>query len=160
MTAELGNCDHISRELDALHDCLFDLDKARFDVANHEWTGRFLRPVWEGPDVQHSRRALLIQVSRVPVVDARLRVRPVSNIRILNDQGIGRYTFNRVERSQNGLRLVFNERMTIDIAWAGEPSGSYEEVPVTGIRAVYRRILFLQTSPVLEIAAVNSSKWT
>ena len=145
MTIDLANLGAISERLDSLHDCPFDLDQAQFDSQTHEWVGRFLRPVWDGPEAQHRRRAVLIWESRLPVVESRLRLRAVTKVRIIDDQRIGRYTFNRVERIQGGLQLIFNERLKIEVGFNGEPAGTYEEVSVRDICAVYRQMLFVQT---------------
>ena len=159
MTIELANLDVISERLDLLHDCPFDLDQAQFDRGTHEWLGRFLRPVWDGPEVQHRRRALLIWESRLPVVEARLRLQAVTEMRIVGDQGIGRYSFNRVERMQGGLKILFNEGMKIVMAFNGEPTGSYEEVFIADIHAIYRQMLLVQTGPALQFVPGASSKW-
>ena len=92
-------------------------------------------------------------------VEARLRLRSVTRVRVLDDQRIGRYTFNRVVKSSVGLRLVFNERLRIEVAMSGQPKGMYEEVPVVGIRAMYRELLLLQSGPKLEFAPGISSQW-
>lgn len=159
MTIGLAQFGDISERLEELHDCPFDLDQAQFDAEAQEWEGRFLRPVWEGPDVRLRRRALLLAERRVPVVEARLRFHSVFLVQILDDQRIGRYTFNRVARSGNGLRLQFNEGMQIELAFRGEPTASYEEVPAVGIRAVYRDMPFLHSGPTLEFEPGSTSLW-
>lgn len=159
MIIDLSNFDAISKRLDSLHDCPFDLDQAQLDRGTQEWLGRFLRPVWDGPGAQHRRRALVIRESRLPVVEARLRLRAVSETRIVDDQRIGRYSFNRVELIEGGLQLLFNERLKIEVAFNGEPAGTYEEISVAEICAVYRQLLFIQTGPALQFAPGASTSW-
>jgi hypothetical protein len=159
MMIDLTSLGAISERLDSLHDCPFDLDQAQFDMQTHEWLGRFLRPLWDGPDAQHRRRAFLVLESQLPVVEARLCLRAVTEVRIIDDQGIGRYTFNRVKRIKGGLQLVFNEELKIDVALSGEPAGTYEEVPVADIHAVYRQVLFIQSGPTLQFGPGASTDW-
>lgn len=159
MTIELANFDAISERLESLHDCPFDLAQTQLDRETHEWRGRFLRAVWDAPEAQHRRHAFVVLESRLPVMEARLCLRATADVRIVNDQGIGRYTFNRVERTDDGLRLVFNELLKIEVAISGEPSGTYEEVSVADICAVYRQVLFVQTGPRLQFAPDSLTRW-
>lgn len=98
MTIDLANLSAISERLNSLHDCPFDLDQAQLNCETREWLGVFLRPVWDAPEAQHRRRAFLILESQLPVVEARLRLRMVNAVRLVDDQRIGQYSFNRVER--------------------------------------------------------------
>jgi len=159
MTLDLANLSAISERLNSLHDCPFDLDQAQLNCETHEWLGVFLRPVWDAPEAQHRRRAFLILESQLPVVEARLRLRMVNAVRLVDDQRIGQYSFNRVERIKGGAQLIFNERLKIELAFNGEPAATYEEVPVADIRAVYRQILLVQTGPALQFAPGASSRW-
>jgi hypothetical protein len=159
MKIELAGFADVARQLEALHDCPFDLDQAQYDSETHEWQAAFLRPVWDDPGVERQRRALVVLEHRVPVVEARLLVRSVSQIQILDDQRIGRYTFNRVVSTATGLRLEFNERMRVELTVVGHPAGSYEEVEVVGIRAVYREVLFVQSGPSLICPSGSTGKW-
>lgn len=159
MTADLANLGAISERLDSLHDCPFDLDQARFDREAHAWLGLFLRPVWDAPEAQRRRRAVLIVESRLPVVEARLRLRRVTEVRIVDDQRIGRYSFNRIARIKGGAQLIFNEGLKIEMAFDDEPTGTYEEVQAADIRAVYRQLLLVQTGPALQFGPGASSRW-
>ncbi len=159
MDFELVGFGAISERLESLHDCPFDLGQAQFDAESHQWLGRFLRPVWEAPEAQHRRRAILIMESRLPVVEVRLRLRAITTVRIVDDQGIGRYTFNRVERIKGGLQLVFNERLKVEMTIEGEPTATYEEAAMVDIWAEYRQVLLVQTGPTLRFAPGTSTRW-
>jgi hypothetical protein len=146
--------------LESLHDCPFDLAQARFDDDTHAWSGRFLRPVWDGAEAQHRRRAWVTWESRLPVMEVRVSIHQAARVRVLEDQGIRLYTFTGARRiGSGGLRLDFNERLKIEIASEHELTATAEEVAVTGIRAVYRQWLFVQTGPALEFLSGTSSSW-
>jgi len=156
--AELGNFTAIAKALCFLHDCPFDLAQVQFDAARGKWTGRFLRPLWDAPEAQRRRRALVLHY-RLPVVEGRLCLRGVNEVSVQDDSRIGRYTFNGVERTKRGLRLAFNEELKIDLSVSLEPGGTYEEIPVAGIYAVYRQIALVQSGPSLQIEPGTSTAW-
>lgn len=160
MTIELASLGDISERLEWLHDCPFDLDQAQCDPKARQWLDRFLRPVWETPEARHRRRAFIVYESRLPVVEARLLLRKVTEIQIVEDQEIGQYTFNRVEPAGSGLQLVFNERLRIVVSTDGEPNGTYDEAPLAGVRAVYRQVLLVRTGPRLQFDPEASTRWS
>ena len=133
-----------------LHDCPFDLDKAMVDEAAGRWIGRFLRPLWEDPGAEHKKVDLLFSRSRLPVALGSLCFEGVTNVQVVDDQGIGRYTLNEIERAPHGVRLCFNEAMRIDLHLAGDFGATYDEQPLPGVRAIYQQFLLLQTGPTIE----------
>jgi hypothetical protein len=147
---QFSGIDDLERQMAWLHDCPFDLAQARFDRATREWQGQFLRPMWGSPKAKQRWRLLVVRESRLPVAEARLRLRRVTDVHVRNDQGIGTYGFNRVEPLPAGVRLLFNERMSVEVLCDGTVEGSYEETVVPDLRAVYRQFLILQTGPAIE----------
>src|SRR5205807_8082222 len=127
-------------------------DKAVFDRAAHEWRGTFLRPLWESPGALHKHRALLILESRLPIAEGALCFRHVTEVRVVNDQGIGTYTLNRGERLTGGVRLSFSQALQLEILFGGVLDATYDERPLPGYTAVYREYLFGQTGPEIEVA--------
>jgi len=150
--SRLTTFERLNEVVSQLHDCPIDLDKAVFDRAAHEWRGTFLRPLWESPGAVHKRRALIIVDSRLPIAEGALCFRQVTDVRILNDQGIGTYTLNKAKRMAGGLRFSFNEALELEILFEGVLDGIYDERPLPGYTAVYRQYLFAQTGPEIESA--------
>jgi hypothetical protein len=142
------------RELDAilteLHDCPFDLDSAIFDRASHTWRGTFLHPLWDSPAAQHHGIPLIASVSRLPVAKAVLSVQYVVDSKVVDNQGIGMYTFNRVEEFDDGLRLSCCEAMSVYLYLNGPVRAAYVERLDPALRAVYRQYCFLQAGPRIE----------
>lgn len=141
-----------------LHDCPFDLEQARFDELGHEWLGRFLRPVHEGPAVQRCGSFLLGEV-RLPVVEALVRFRGVRGVRVLDDPRIRRFSFNRVREIGGGLRLEFNEQLRIELMLTEAWVATYDEAPLPGIEAVYRSVLLVELGPWISVAPGTQSNW-
>jgi hypothetical protein len=150
--SRLTTFERLNEVVSQLHDCPIDLDKAVFDRAAHEWRGTFLRPLWESPGAVHKRRALIIVDSRLPIAEGALCFRQVTDVRILNDQGIGTYTLNKAKRMAGGLRFSFNEALELEILFEGVLDATYDERPLPGYTAVYRQYLFAQTGPEIEFA--------
>lgn len=148
--------DHIStfEELDdfmtKLHDCPFDLDRTSFDKVTGMWSGTFLRPLWDDPRAEHRGLSLLYVRTRLPVTQVTLTVAGAENVEIIDDQGIGLYTFNEIERASNGLRLLFNQAMQIDLQLSGPIEATYDEQPLPGRWAVYRQFFLVQSGPEIE----------
>ena len=130
-----------------LHDCPFDLDRAVFDATTGTWCGTFLRPLWDDPRARHRGLTFLYLHSELPVVEAILTIVNVKNYSVNDDQGIGRYSVSEVEQIQNGVRLSLNEAMYIDFDLAGSIAATYDEQPVSGIRAIYRQFFLIQSGP-------------
>ena len=133
-----------------LHDCLFDLDQATFDEAGKRWSGTFLRPLWEHPEAEHRWFILVYCRSRLPVAQASICLTGVTDVQVIDDQGIGRYTLNEIERTGEGVQLRFNEVLRIDLHLAAGIEGTYDEQPLPGVRAVYRQFLIVQGGPTIE----------
>ena len=127
--SQLTTFEALKEVMSQLHDCPIDLDKAVFDRAAHEWRGTFLRPLWESPGALHKRRALLILESRLPIAEGALCFRHVTEVRVVNDQGIGTYTLNRGERLTGGVRLSFNQALQLEILFGGVLDATYDERP-------------------------------
>lgn len=152
--------DHVStfEKLDQfmtkLHDCPFDFDRTRFDKTSGMWSGKFLRPLWDDARAEHRGLPLLYLKTRLPVAEVSLTVAHVENVEVIEDQGIGLYTFNEIERASSGLRLLFNQAMQIHLQLSGPTEATYDEQPLPGRWAVYRQFLLVQSGP--EIDGVRS----
>jgi hypothetical protein len=130
-----------------LHDCPFDLDRAVFDATTEIWRGIFLRPLWDDPRAKHRGLSLLYLQSQLPVVEATLAIEGVRNHSIVDDQGIGRYTFNELEHITDGVRLAFNEALYINLHLDGGVSATYDEQPLLGVCAIYKQLFLVQSGP-------------
>ena len=146
----ISSFEELDEVMSSLHDCPFDFDRTSLDDATGTWSGTFLRPLWEDPRAEHRGVSLLYVRSRLPVVEATLTVSGVKSQSVIDDQGIGRYTFNEVERISNGLLLRFNEAMRIDLHLAGPIAATYDEQPLPGFCAIYRQFFLVQSGPVIE----------
>ena len=140
-----------------LHDCPFDLDEATFDEAAGRWSGTFFRPLWEHPGAERRWFFLVYCRSRLPVAQASICVTGVTDVQVIDDQGIGRYTLNEIERTGEGVQLRFNEVLRIDLHLAAGIEGTYDEQPLPGVRAVYRTFLIVQSGPKIEELADRPS---
>jgi hypothetical protein len=142
------------QELDAimsnLHDCPFDLDRARHDEGTGVWSGTFIRPLWDDPRAQHRGVPLLYLRSRLPVAEAALTIAGVRSLEVIADQGIGQYSFNELECTAGGLRFHFNEALRIDLGLPGTLEATYDEQPLPGYCAIYRQLFLVQTGPIIE----------
>jgi hypothetical protein len=144
---QISSFEQLDEVTSNLHDCPFDFDRAVFDATSETWCGIFLRPLWDDPRAKHRGLFLLYFHSRLPVVEATLTIAGVKNYSVIDDQGIGRYSVSEVERIPNGVRLSFNQALQIDFDLAGSISATYDEQPVSGICAIYRQYLLMQTGP-------------
>jgi hypothetical protein len=63
---------------------------------------------------------------------------------------IGRYSFNEIEPTANGLLLHFNENLDIDLELSHVIDANYEEHLVPELRAIYRQVLLVQSGPKIE----------
>jgi hypothetical protein len=147
---DLISFDQLAEVMSALHDCPFDLDRAVFSEETLKWTGTFFRPRWDDPAAEHAGWALVYGRSRLPVAEAFVGVANVAATSVLDDVGIGRYNFNQVERTRDGIRLCFNEAMRIELRLAGPVHATYEERVSSRLRAVYRQFLLVQSGPRIE----------
>src|SRR5574341_1176440 len=106
--------DHISsfKKLDdfmtRLHDCPFDFDRSSIDKLSRKWTGMFLRPLWGDPHAEHRGFSVIYVKTRLPVAEVTLTIRGGEKVEVVDDQGIGVYTFNEIDRTSNGLQLIFD----------------------------------------------------
>ena len=146
----ISSLEQLDEIMSNLHDCPFDLERATFDVDAKTWTGIFLRPLWEDPRAEHWGFPLLFVRSRLPVTEASLTVAGVSAVQIIDDQGIGTYDFNELERAPDGVRLCFNQALRIDLNLAGSIDATYDEKLLPGVRATYRQFLLVQSGPKIE----------
>ena len=147
---QISSFKELDEVMSNLHDCPFDLDRANLDYTTGVWQGTFLRPLWEDPRAEHRKLSLLYLRSRLPVVEATLTVSGVRGQAVIDDPGLGRYTFNEVELDANGLQLRFNEALRIHIDIAGSIAATYEEQPLPGFCATYRQVLLVQSGPKIE----------
>jgi hypothetical protein len=135
-----------------LHDCPFELDRAAFDEVSHTWTGYFLRPLWDDPRAEHRGFSLLYLHSRLPVAEATVKVSGVVKCVVADNARIGRYSFNQIERTANGVRFHFNENLDIDLK-IEVIDATYEERPVPELCAIYRQYFLVQSGPSIEMVA-------
>ena len=149
----LSSIEQLDEVMTNLHDCPFDLDRAVFDVTRHTWTGFFLRPLWDDPRAEHRGFSILYMRSRLPVVEATLRVSDVNNCVVADNARIGRYSFNEIEPIANGVRLHFNENLDIDLELAATIDADYEEQPLPELCAIYRQYFLVQSGPCIETIA-------
>lgn len=114
------------------------------------WRGLFLRPLWDSPEATHKGLPFLVSWSRLPVVEAIVRIEDVVSVNVNDRASIGIYTLNEPERTGSGLRFHCDPELTIDLEIAGGIHGSYHERPAPGLRALYRQFFLVQTGPVIE----------
>jgi len=160
LSGEVGvsTVDHISTFeelgdfLTKLHDCPFDFERTSFDKVSEIWSGIFLRPLWEDARAEHRGLPLLYFRTRLPVAEVTLTVARVLSVEVIEDQGIGLYTFNEIERAPSGLRLLFNQAMQINLQLSGPIEATYEEQPLHDRWAVYRQFMLVQSGPEIEKA--------
>lgn len=88
--------------------------------------------------------------TRLPVAETWVKVADVRDVTVLDDQGIGRYTFNEVELVADGVCLCFNERMRINLRVSGQLHATYKEQALPTLRAVYRQFLLVESGPFIE----------
>ena len=133
-----------------LHDCPFYVDRASYDETAGMWSGIFIRPLWDDPRAQHHGVPLLYLRSRLPVAEAALTIAGVRSLEVVADQGIGKYTFNELERTAGGLRLRFNEALCLNLELSGTLGATYDERPLPDYGAIYRQLFLVQTGPIIE----------
>ena len=140
-----------------LHDCPFDLEEAIFDNSISQWTGKFLRPLWESPEVERDEQKLILsrflttERLRVPAAKAVVRVHGVAQVQIVSDQGIRLYTFNELKATNVGIRLDFCEAMRIELDLANRVDVTYDEAHFPSVRLAYTNFPFgSQTGPRVE----------
>jgi hypothetical protein len=148
----ISSIEQLDEVMSELHDCPFELNGARFDVETHTWTGLFLRPLWDDPRAEHRGVSILYVRSRLPVAEVTLRFSRVSNCVVADDARVGRHTFNEIERVSNGVRLLFNENLDIDLELDGLDA-TYEERPLPELCAIYRQYFLVQSGPSIETVA-------
>jgi hypothetical protein len=153
---EISSFEELDEVMSNLHDCPFDLPRARFDAVAQTWTGVFLRPVWEDPRAEHTGWRLYGS-TRLPVVEGTLTLTGVTQQFVNDEEGIDSYAFNMAERLSNGVRLRYCEHLSIDLRLAGSVSGTYDEKPLPGLVAVYRQRLLLQSGPQIEDALTGAA---
>lgn len=128
----------LSEAMPALHDCPFDLGRAVFSEETQKWTGTFFRPLWDDPAAEHAGWALVYRRSRLPIAEAFVGIANVAATSVVDDVGIGRYSFNQVEWTRDGIRLCCNEAMRIELRLAGPTvHATYKERVSPRLRAVY-----------------------
>lgn len=135
--------------LNALHDCPFDLDRAAFAPDERVWFGVFLRPVWADPPSK-SWRGLLRSKARLPVNEVRLSLRGVDSVTARGDQGIGLYSFDRLDGEPPAFRLLFQEVLALEFVVPDGVVADYAETALPGVTATYSQFLLLQTGPRLD----------
>ncbi len=150
----ISSVEQLHAVMTELHDCPFALDRAAFDEVRHTWTGFFLRPLWDDPRAEHRGFSILYVHSRLPVAEATLKVSGVVKCVVADLARIGRYSFNQIEPTANGVRLHFNENLDIDLELP-VIDATYEERPVPGLCAIYRQYFLLQSGPSIEMVAVS-----
>lgn len=150
LAREIDSFAELADTMTALHDCPFDLDRSTFRESSGSWTGVFLRPLWDDPRAEHKGLPFVYERTRLPVAETRVNVADVRGVAVVDDQGIGRYTFNEVELMADGVCLCFNERMRIDLRVSGQLHATYEERASPTLRAVYRQFLLVNTGPSIE----------
>jgi len=114
-------------ECSRLHDCPFDLDTAVFDPDVGIWRGVFLRPLYDSTRVVRKRKWLVFTRDYYPVLETVVTVRAVHKVTVHDRARIGTYTFNAIEPTASGCRLLFNENLEIDLDFKGEPRGYLRE---------------------------------
>lgn len=147
---QISSFEQLYKVMSNLHDCPFDLDRAVFDATTETWRGIFLRPLWDDPRAKHRGFSLLYLHSQLPVVEAALTIAGVKQHSVVDDQGIGRYTFNGLEQIPDGMRLSFNEALYIDLRLGGGVSATYDEQPLPDFCAIYTQLFLVQSGPKLE----------
>lgn len=150
LAREIGSFAELADTMTALHDCPFDLDRSTFRESSGSWSGVFLRPLWDDPRAGHKGIPFVYERTRLPVVETWMKVADVRDAAVLDDQGIGRYTFNEVELIADGVSLCFNERMRINLRVSGQLHATYEERALPTMRAVYRQFLLVESGPFIE----------
>jgi hypothetical protein len=131
----------------SLHDCPFEFDRSEFDHGGAAWRGVFLRPLWDDHDARRRRTRFFGVELSLPVVEGELVLSPVSDVTVTDDQGIGRYSVNKVTCVPAGLRLELCDAMVLEFTFTGPLAGTYEERPRPDIRALYRERLLVQRGP-------------
>jgi hypothetical protein len=81
-----------------------------------------------------------------PVAEATLTIGYVSNIEVIDDQGIDTYSFNGVENTDKGFRLEFNEAMVIEFE-VETVVATYSESELNNKRAVFKNLLIIESGP-------------
>lgn len=147
---EISSVEQLAEVMTNLHDCPFDLDRAIFDEVTHTWTGFFLRPLWDDPCAEHRGFSIFYVRSQLPVAEAVLTVSGVNSCEVADEAQIGRYSFNDIEPTADGVRLHFNENLDIDLQLGGVIDANYEERAVPELRAIYRQVLLVQSGPKIE----------
>ncbi|HMS11072.1 MAG TPA: hypothetical protein PKE66_16410, partial [Pyrinomonadaceae bacterium] len=82
---ELSDC------MDGLHDYPFTLSEATFDDRQKLWKGIFLRPMLETEDRVIHKGSFIYGMTECPVAEVTLIIGSVSNIKVIDDQGIDTY---------------------------------------------------------------------
>lgn len=150
LAREIDSFAELADTMTALHDCPFDLDRSMFRESSKSWTGVFLRPLWDDPRAENKGLPFVYERIRLPVAEATVKVTDVCDVAVVEDQGIGRYTFNEVQLEANGVCLCFNEQMRIDLRVSGQLHATYEERDSPTLRAVYRESFLVQSGPSIE----------
>jgi hypothetical protein len=146
-TFHASSLEELDELMGNLHDYPFDLDQVEFDKAAGTWKGTFFRPLHQAPDVERRRFALVFWRWRMPVVRALVCVKGVADVRILADQGIGRYSFNEVRPTNEGVCFRFNEALEIEFDLVRGIDVTYDEELMPEARAVVRSFLLAETGP-------------
>ena len=145
----ISSFEQLYKAMMGLHDCPFELDRAVFDEVSRTWTGYFLRPLWDDPRAEHRGFSLIYLHSRLPIAEATLTVSGVVKCVVADNARIGRYSFNELEPTANGVRFHFNENLDIDLE-IEVIDATYEERPVPELCAIYRQYFLVQSGPSIE----------
>jgi len=132
--------------MNELHDYPFTLSEATFDNSQKVWKGIFLRPMLESEDRVVHKGSFIYGKTECPVAKATLTISSVSNIEVIDDQGIDRYSFNGVQSTDKGFRLEFNEAMMIEFE-VETIMATYSESELSDKTAVFKNLLIIESGP-------------
>ena len=129
---QISDYETLLKVCDELHDCEFDLESVIYDEKKKVWEGKFFKPNYDDKkNIRTERKYLIFKKYIYPTYETILRLNNISKAIIQDKAQIVLFTFNKIMKTDNGYRLLFNENMDIDLLCAGEPSGEVvnKEVP-------------------------------
>lgn len=111
------------------HDGRFDLDEMVYTPEARQWSGRFLRRVYD-PD--HTTRGWHPLRFYFPVIEADVTLNNITGCEVLDEARIGVYSFNKIESMNSGCKLFFNELLEISFEVDGRLTGEWRESETQG----------------------------